>query len=209
MDTLLNFKHYDIVAIVLFVFVFIGSGFLKQIIKQAKKEISTRKFYPELIDIYSKYFIVPRGFNPIGAIFTDEPIYISKRSPFVWDYKISWRLGLLYFCILFTGVFLAGIICFSYLVFKNQLAFPVVIIFIILSIIGVLIQKKLKNNILGWMNEFNKEVDVFLQSKSLTTEDVYLPPINRSKIVYNPILFSFWASLIFIVMFFVFYFIGL
>lgn len=63
-DKLLNFNHYEILAIPLFVFVIIASGVVGQISKSNKQNFETRKLYPELIKIYQKYFFTqgtPRG----------------------------------------------------------------------------------------------------------------------------------------------------
>jgi len=208
METLLNFKYYDLVAITLFIFVMLASGVFSFLFKQAKKNIETRKLYPELIEIYSKYFIMPRGFNPIGALVANEPVFIGSRSPLIWNYKLSFPLSIFYPIIIITGFSIAGIVCSTFLTIKNKSNFSLIIIFILISLIGLFIQKKTKKNILTKTDLLNKEVNVFLEKNNLKIEDVYVPPINNSPLVVKSILFSLWGAFISILMFFVFYFSG-
>ncbi len=203
-ETLLNFNHYGLVSFVLFVFVFLGTGAVKGMKKQIKKEITTRKSYPKLIEIYNQYFVINRGFNPLGAILANEAWYIH-RSPYVWNYKISWRLMVLDICILFGGIFLALIIISSFLLCKNKATFVSVGIFIVLFCLTMLIKIGIKKSLHTEIRNFTNKVDNFLQSNSLTRDEVYIPPIKDNKIIKYSFWFTVWNALILVAMFFVFY----
>jgi hypothetical protein len=173
-----TFEHYDIVAIALFVFVLIASGFTKNAGAQLSKEIHTAKQYPDIRHIYIKYFRVRSGFNLMGVVTRNEPLYVVN-SPFVWDYKIEWPQQLLKFSFAGLGIILGIVIMALFFTHKDiidqKLMTAVVLLAILTSALIVLLQKKLQNTIRKNLIEFNKEIDIFLQSRSISRSDIALP----------------------------------
>ena len=174
----LTFEHYDIVAIALFIFVMIASGFTKNTGTQLSKEIDTAKLYPDIRHIYIKYFRVRSGFNLMGAVTGNEPIYVVN-SPFFWSYKIAWPQQLLRLSFAGLGIILGIAILALFFTFKNtfnpQIANIVLVLAVLTSVLIFFLQKKLQNRIRKNLNDFNKEIDLFLQSRSINRNDIALP----------------------------------
>lgn len=174
----LTFEHYNIVAIALFIFVLIASGFTKNTGTQLTKEIDTAKLYPDIRHIYIKYFRVRSGFNLMGAITSNEPLYVVN-SPFLWNYKIEWPQQLLKLSFAILGIILGIVIMALFFTHKDiidqKLMTTVVLLAILTSSLIVFLQKKLQNVIRKNLSDFNKEIDMFLQSRSISISDIALP----------------------------------
>ena len=194
LEFLRNFNHYDIVAFTLLAVVLIGSGAVKQItgrLKEESKLSQTANKYPELIQLYRKYFY--RFGRYLGTPF-------SLSQSFIWNGKLSFPIGLRYSVLILTNALLAGIVI-SILKYRS-LTFLLVTCFLV----GIFIQVLLNNLIKKRFSTFNQELSSFLVVYQITTDTVYVPVYNVKKdpLIKHLFLFNVFGAIILLTMYLVF-----
>ena len=129
---LTTFEHFDIVAIVLFVFILIATKSPKALRGRIIKDINTAKEYPQLRHIYIKYFRVRAGVNLLGTIAGNEPMYVVN-NPFLWNYKLQWPQTLLRISFGILALITGLLFIVSFYILKNTSDLKTLIIFVFIT----------------------------------------------------------------------------